>query len=56
MIIGGGAGSIGAPLLDPMNQAIADRAIGTMASGVKFASPLLGKDAGAIGAALLVNG
>ncbi|QMV41202.1 ROK family protein [Cohnella cholangitidis] len=55
VIIGGGAGSIGAPLLDPMHEAIADRAIGTMASGVKFASPLLGKDAGAIGAALLVN-
>ncbi|WP_239618564.1 ROK family protein [Cohnella mopanensis] len=56
VIIGGGAASIGAPLFEPMHQAIADRAIGTMATGVKYASPLLGKDAGAIGAALLVNG
>ncbi|TVY02989.1 ROK family protein [Cohnella terricola] len=55
VIIGGGASSIGAPLLEPMHRYIADHGIGTMARGVKFVSPLLGKEAGAIGAALLVR-
>jgi len=53
IVIGGGAANIGAPLLDPMKEAIADRGISSMASGVRFVSPTLGKEAGAIGAALL---
>jgi len=55
IVLGGGAAAIGAPLLDPMNEAIADRGISSMASGVRIVSPLLGKEAGAIGAALLVG-
>ncbi|MCD9024991.1 ROK family protein [Cohnella silvisoli] len=54
LIVGGGAASIGAPLLDPMHQVIAERGISSMAAGVKVVSPSLGKEAGAIGAALLV--
>jgi glucokinase len=55
LIIGGGAASIGAPLMDPAKRVIEERAIGTMAAGVKIVSPMLGKEAGAIGAALLVS-
>jgi glucokinase len=55
LIIGGGAASIGAPLLDPMKQVIEERAIAAMAAGVTIVSPVLGKEAGAIGAALLVS-
>jgi glucokinase len=54
LIVGGGAASIGAPLLDPMHQVIADRGISNMAAGIRVVSPSLGKEAGAIGAALLV--
>lgn len=54
IVLGGGASSIGAPLLEPMNETIADRGIGSMRSNVRIVSPLLGKEAGAIGAALLV--
>ncbi|BBI35422.1 ROK family protein [Cohnella abietis] len=54
IIIGGGAASIGPLLLDPMHQVIADRAIKSMAAGLRIVTPLLGKEAGAIGAALLV--
>ncbi len=55
LIIGGGAASIGAPLLDPMHQVIEERTISTMAAGIRIVAPLLGKEAGAIGAALLVS-
>jgi glucokinase len=55
LIIGGGAASIGAPLLDPAKRVIEERAIRTMAAGVRIVSPMLGKEAGAIGAALLVS-
>jgi glucokinase len=54
IVLGGGAANIGAPLLEPMNQAISDLGITSMTAGVKIVSPLLGKEAGAIGAALLV--
>jgi glucokinase len=54
IVIGGGAAGIGAPLLEPMKEALADRGISSMTTGVRFASPTLGKEAGAIGAALLV--
>jgi len=53
IVIGGGAANIGAPLMEPMQEALADRGISSMTSGVRFASPTLGKEAGAIGAALL---
>jgi glucokinase len=55
LIIGGGAASIGAPLLDPAKRVIEERAIRTMAAGVRIVPPMLGKEAGAIGAALLVS-
>jgi len=53
IVIGGGAANIGAPLLDPMHEAIADRGLASMRTGVRFVSPILGKEAGAIGAALV---
>ncbi len=53
IVIGGGAANIGAPLLDPMHEAIADRGLASMRNGVRFVSPTLGKEAGAIGAALV---
>ncbi|MFC4598650.1 ROK family protein [Cohnella hongkongensis] len=53
IVIGGGAAGIGAPLLEPMKEAIADRGLSSMTSGVRFVGPTLGKEAGAIGAALL---
>jgi glucokinase len=37
-----------------MNETIADRGIGSMRAGVRIVSPQLGKEAGAIGAALLM--
>lgn len=54
IVIGGGAANIGEPLLGPMKEAIASRGIASMASGVRIVAPTLGKEAGAIGAALLV--
>lgn len=54
IVLGGGAASIGAPLLEPMKQAIAERGIYSLTNGVRIVSPTLGKEAGAIGAALLV--
>ncbi|RED76748.1 ROK family protein [Cohnella phaseoli] len=53
IVIGGGAANIGAPLLEPMHEAIADRGLASMRNGVRFVSPTLGKEAGAIGAALV---
>ncbi len=53
IVIGGGAANIGEPLMEPMREAIADRGISSMISGVRFVSPSLGKEAGAIGAALV---
>ncbi|OXS56261.1 hypothetical protein B1A99_21085 [Cohnella sp. CIP 111063] len=55
VVIGGGAANIGAALFDPMHEAIAERGISSMAAGVRFVGPTLGKEAGAIGAALLVG-
>jgi glucokinase len=55
LIIGGGAASIGRPLLEPMNEVIKQRGISPMVAGLKIVSPLLGKEAGAIGAALIVS-
>jgi len=55
VVIGGGAANIGAALFDPMHEAIADHCISSMAAGVRFVSPTLGKEAGAVGAALLVG-
>ncbi|MFC5471362.1 ROK family protein [Cohnella suwonensis] len=54
IVLGGGASAIGEPLLGPMREAIADLGIASMAADVRIVSPLLGKEAGAIGAALLV--
>jgi glucokinase len=55
LVIGGGAASIGRLLLDPMNKVIKQRCISSMVAGLKIVSPLLGKEAGAIGAALVVS-
>ncbi|MFC5407055.1 ROK family protein [Cohnella soli] len=54
IVLGGGASAIGEPLLAPMRKAIADLGIASMADGVRIIAPELGKEAGAIGAALLV--
>ncbi|RKP46731.1 ROK family protein [Cohnella endophytica] len=54
IVLGGGASSIGEPLLRPMRETIDDVGIPSMVAGVRIVSPQLGKEAGAIGAALLV--
>ena len=55
IILGGGASHIGEPLLGPMHEYLEAHAIEPMRRGVKFVSPKLGAQAGAIGAALMLR-
>ncbi|MFO7697715.1 MAG: ROK family transcriptional regulator [Anaerolineae bacterium] len=54
VIIGGGVSLVGAPLFEPIRQGVAIRALKTPGERVKIVPALLGVDAPAIGAAVLV--
>jgi len=55
VILGGGASKIGAPLLEPMEEALRKHAIPSIGDKVRIMPPLLGVPAGAIGAALITG-
>jgi glucokinase len=55
IILGGGASKIGAPLLEPMQEALRKYAMPSLMEKVKIVPPLLGVPAGAIGAALMTE-
>ncbi|WP_164472911.1 ROK family protein [Cohnella candidum] len=55
IILGGGASKIGAPLLQPMEEALRRHVIPSLGENVRIVPPQLGVPAGAIGAALITE-